>query len=87
MPPKFPALGAIKIVTAKAYDTYLTLPIPEHLPEHAVNREFIVYDPQLPNGPWGQFNAPDFDANYRWKEKPREDRLSLIERVKNDEDA
>jgi hypothetical protein len=75
-------LSALKIVPA-SYETYLALPKPGRFPLNlpAVNRHFFVYDPELPNGPWGLFNELDFRRNYRFLEKPSETALTPIERV------
>lgn len=86
MKPDMP-LKALKIVSA-SYQTYLTIPKPGRFPLNlpAVNRHFLVYDPELPNGPWGLFNELDFRRNYRFIGKPEFDKLTEIERVDNEDE-
>jgi hypothetical protein len=81
------SLKALKIVPS-SYETYLALPKPGRFPLNlpAVNRHFFVYDPELPNGPWGLFNELDFRRNYRFLGKPSETALTPIERVDRQDD-
>lgn len=75
-------LSALKIVPG-SYETYLALPKPGRFPLNlpAVNRQFLVYDPELPNGPWGLFDELDFRRNYKFIGKPSMSEMTPIERV------
>jgi hypothetical protein len=81
-------LKALKIVPS-SYQTYLALPKPGRFPLNlpAVNRHFFVYDPELPNGPWGLFSELDFRRNYRFLTKPSETEMTPIERVDREDDV
>lgn len=75
-------LSALKIVPA-SYGTYLALPKPGRFPTNlpAVNRQFLVYDPELENGPWGLFDELDFRRNYKFLETPSMSAMTPVERV------
>lgn len=82
MPEAVRPLSALKI-TAASYETYLALPKPGRFPLNlpAVNHCFLVYDPSLPDGPWGFFDERDFRKFYAFEGKVRADMMTPVRKL------